>query len=158
MTEATRWPIDYDSLTKGTIIPVQRIEEITQTQRGTSAYDFAVLRLSARIERELHDRGRIWTVKSEKGALKILTDSEAAVYNHALQVQARASELRRFALQQAVDVSSLGTDVRKQHERNMEIDGKYIQARIAVREQLRLTASKRNVPGLPEKSTVRGMA
>ncbi len=145
----TRWPLDYDSLDKGDMISVDRIEQITGTKHGTDAYTFSSLKLAKRIQSELHDRGRIWTVKSDRGALRILTDSEAAAYNHEIQVQDRRSMLRRFHLQQAVDTAQLTESDKQEHQRNLEIDGRFIQALLATRKELQLESSKRNVPGLP---------
>lgn len=150
MNETSRWPIDYDSLNKGDIIPVERCEEITGKRQGDSRYDLALLDLKDRIQGELHDRDKFWTLRTEKGAIKVLTDAEAYTYNHAEQVRARSAQVRRFALQSAVDVDKLSPDQRKEHERNVEVDGKYLQAMQGVRSQLRLSANKRNVPGLQQ--------
>lgn len=150
MSEASKFPIDYDSLNKGDIIPVNRVEQIVGKKQDDPMYQFALLKFTDRIQRELQDRGQWWTVRTEKGAVKILTDTEAVSYNHAEQVRARSAQLRRFALQQAVDVTQLDNESRKEHERNLEVDGKHVQALLGVREQFRLSASKRSVPGLPD--------
>lgn len=150
MSQLQPWPIDYDAIQKGDIIPVDRVEKITGKKQGCSDYDFAVLKLKDRIERELHERGNVWTLRTEKGAIKILKDEEAALYNHAEQVRARATEARRFALMQSVDVSKLSPDILKTHERNIEVDGRFIQAQMNVRKELQLESTKRTTPGLPE--------
>lgn len=147
--EAERWPIDYDALQKGDVIPSDLLERVTNTNRESAEYAFAVLKMKDRIERELHDRNRDWTLRIHKGEIKVLTDPEAATFNHAEQVRARAAMMRRFLLALAVDVSLLDEDQRKQHERNVEVDGKYIQSMRDVRKQLACKGHQRNTPALP---------
>jgi hypothetical protein len=149
---AERWPIDYETIEKGDVIPVGRIEELIGAKQFTSAYDLGLLQLTTRIEDELHERGKPWTLRTEKGAIRVLTDAEASAYNHSRQVAARKAMRRRFALLVAVDPDLLDDDQRKDHERYVEVNGKYIQADNAVRAQLRLIPNVRNVPGLPSNS------
>lgn len=146
--EAERWPVDYDALVKGSIIPAETLERITQKKRDSADYALAVLNLKERVEQELFDRNKHWTLRIHKGEIKVLTDAEAAVHNHAEQVRARRAMHRRYALQLSVDVSRLEDDQRKQHDRNVELDGKYIQAMQDVRKRMLPTAHKRNVPAL----------
>jgi len=149
MNTTNFFPIDYKSLKKGDIIPINRIEEITGAKHGTSKYDFSCLKLKGRIESELRELGYIWTIAGVDGNLKILTDPEAAIYNHREQVAARRRQLRRFELQQHVDSAILPEDQKQQHERRLEINGRYIQSMLDTRKQLSLESYKRIVPGLP---------
>lgn len=150
MNDVMKHPIDYDSLRKGDVIPASQIEKITGTKVDHKNYAFRLLRLKERVERELADRGKIWTLSCTNGDLKILTDSEAATYNYVESSHARRKERRCFIRKGAVDVTQLPEDQRPQHERELEIQGKYIQAQNAVRQQLRLESVKRSVPGLPK--------
>ncbi len=152
MSEASRWPIDYDTLNKGDSITRERLERITGKAAGTKDYQLKLLAIQSQIERELHQRNRHWTVKIQKDEIRILTDSEASTYNHALQVQARCAMEKRFLLNSAVDIAALDDEQRKQHERTMEIDGKYLMAMQTVRKQLRLTSHKRRTPTLLPKA------
>jgi hypothetical protein len=152
MDGATRWPIDYDTLKKGDIIPVHRLEQITGVKQSDAVYALKILTVKDRIESELADRGKLWVIRSEKGSLKILTDEEVPAYTHSEQVRHRAAQRRRFLQQSSADVSLMTDMTRAQHERNLEVDGKYILAQQEVRDKLRLKAEKRKVPGLPQQT------
>lgn len=147
MNDVSRWPIDYDALRKGTTISRERLERITGKQAGTKDYQLKLLAIQSQIERELNQRGHAWTIKIQKDEIRVLTDAEASTYNHALQVQARCAMEKRYALNAAVDVSALGEDQRKQHDRTMEVDGKYLLALQHVRRSLRLAGHARRTPG-----------
>lgn len=148
MQTATRHPIDYDALAQGHTITQDELKRITNCKPGTKQYQLKCLALQSQIEREMRERGRIWTIKIEKDEIRILTDAEASPYNHALQVQARGALFRRFALNSAVNIAELTEDQRKEHDRFMEVDGKYVLALQATRQQLRLKAHKRATPAL----------
>lgn len=150
MTEVQPHPVDYTTLAKGDVISVARLEQILGVARTHQRFAFKVLRLKRRIERELMKLGNRFTLAVVKGDLRVLTDPEAAAYTHVEQEHARRRERRRFVQQVAVDVTNLDEDQRKQHERNLEIDGRYIQAQGSVRKLIRLEAVKRSVPGLPK--------
>lgn len=142
----TRFPIDYDALKKGDVITRDRLEQITGRKAGSKDYQLRLLSLQSQIEREMAHRGQPWTIKITKDEIRILTDPEASTYNHALQVQARCAMEKRYQLNSSVDVAQLTDDQRSQHERMMEIDGKYLLAITSVRKQLKLTAHSRSTP------------
>lgn len=148
MNDTSRWPVDYDTLEKGDTVTRERLEQITGERAGSKGYQLKAIGLQSQIERELHSRGKLWTVKIEREEIRILTDPEASSHNHALQIQARKAMQKRFALNTAVDVAKLDDEQKKQHDRLMEVDGKYIQAITAVRQQLRLASHRRTVPAL----------
>lgn len=153
MNDVTRSPIDYDSLNKGDVIPASRIAEITKTSPDSKKYPLQLLRLKNRIERELAERGHVWTLATINGDLKILTDAEASTYNYVESSHARRKERRCFVRQGSVDTSQLPSDQRREHDRRLEIQGRYIQAQASVRQQIRLKPAERNVPGLPQPAT-----
>ena len=43
---AERWPVDYEALSKGDVIGVERLERITEMKYGTKGYELAALTLS----------------------------------------------------------------------------------------------------------------
>jgi hypothetical protein len=149
MSDVQRHPIDFERLSKGDVIPVNRIEEIVGVKRDDKNYSILLLQLKGRVERELFERKKLWTLTTEAGEIKILTDAEASAYNAIEAENARRRERRRFALQCAVDVGELTEEQKSEHRRRVEIQGRYIQAQTGVRKQLRLEDTKRNVPGLP---------
>lgn len=149
MNLVERWPMDYDELRKGDIIPAERVERIVGIKQSAGqAYQLALLSLTSQIAQELGDRGRNWTLKTERGGIHILTDAEASTYNHREAKKARRAMLRRHQLNLSVDVGALNEDQRKQHDRIIEIDGKYVQAMFATRKELQLQAHRRSTPAL----------
>ena len=150
MNEAQRTPVDYDALKKGDVIPAARIEQIVGVTRASPNYAFRMLRLKGQIERELADRGKVWTIASANGDLRVLTDAEASTYNFTEAAHARSKERRCFARQAAVEVDKLPADERPEHERRLYIQSRFIQAAAAVREELKLEPARRAVPGLPK--------
>jgi hypothetical protein len=146
--ELSRWPIDYDSLQKGSTIPAAHLERITGKSRNSSDYALALLKLKNRIESELVSRSKDWTLRVHKGEIKVCTDAEAATFNHREQERARSAQQRRHMLQLAVDVTELTPDQRLDHERNCEVDGKYVQAMRETRKTLTHRGHKRTTPAL----------
>jgi hypothetical protein len=143
------FPLDFDALQKGDSIPPDRLEKLTETVRGTDVYNLAVLALRERIIRELRDREKHFTVAMVKGSLRVLTDSEAALYNaRAFKAKFRGAgyALRRAA---RVDQSRLEDGQRKEHERNLITFGKMLQAAKAARRAISATPHERTTPGLP---------
>jgi len=47
------------------VIPAERVEQIVELKRDDPDYAFGVLKLIDRIQRELADMGKHWTLRSE---------------------------------------------------------------------------------------------
>lgn len=154
------FPLDFDSLKKGDNITPDRLEQLTERKRGTDGYNLAVLALRERIVRECRDRGKHFTVAVVKGSLRVLTDEEAALYNaKTFRAGFRRSgkSLRRLT---RVNTEMLSESQKKDHERNVLVFGKMLQAAQSARAAIAATPHKRSTPGLPEpvngESTGRG--
>lgn len=118
---AERYPFDYDALQKGQIIPVEMLEDITGTKKGTAEFALKVLSQKQNLETELWLRGKLWTISGEgcDGGLKILTDEEASIYN-AKRFEANVRGMHRsHSRLMGVDVSSLTAEQRGRHEREL---------------------------------------
>jgi hypothetical protein len=145
------YPLDFETLKKGDSIPPARLEQLTEQTRGTDSYNLAVLALRERIVRECRDRGKNFTVAVVKGALRILTDEEAAVYNvRTFRAGFRRSghSLRRLA---KVNTAALSDPQKKEHERTLIVFGKMLQAARSARARtaIELSEHRRGVPGIP---------
>ena len=144
------FPLDFDSLKKGDNITPDRLEKLTGKTRGTDGYNLAVLALRERIVRECKDRGKHFTVAVVKGTLRILTDEEAALYNvRTFRAGFRRSgkSLRRLT---KVNVGQLSDQQKRDHERNLLVFGKMLQAARSARAAIAATPHQRMTPGLPE--------
>lgn len=153
--DTTRFPIDYDSIAKGDVIPAARIERVMNVdRRDRDAFKMAAMQLKARVVADLWRMGKKWTLSQKGDDIVVLTDAQAAEYTDRqieLDLRAMAKMLRH---QLAVDVSALDDDQRSEHERNLEVNSKTLQAATSARRStLRLTAHQRSTPGLPEAKT-----
>lgn len=144
--EATRWPIDYEAIKKGDSIPVDKVERLVGVSRTDARFSLLAMQMAKQIERDLHINKKMWTVRTEGGSIRVLTDAEASHYNHSRQRRDRRSMFRRFALNSAVDATLLSDDQKQQHDRAMEVDGRYIQAMRSTRAQLSAETYRRNTP------------
>lgn len=150
MNQATPYPLDFDSLYKGDEVPVEKLAEIIDHPAGSDEYRFAVMTLADRIVNELSERGLDVVVVQRKGALRILTDTEASkhCYNEALRGhKIMGRNLGRTLL---VDQTTLTEEERRIHDSRINVVSRMYQAsKTARREAFKLDADKR--PFLPSR-------
>lgn len=145
------YPLDFDSLQKGDTITVEQLEEIIGHNRLTTRYNLGVLNLCERIRRELEDRGKHITTAVIKGALRLLTDEEAAEYTHR-QFKVGLRKSARYHQQQLhVVTTNLSEVQRQQHERRIIINSAMLLAANSKRKELTAIEHKRSVPGIENK-------
>ncbi len=144
-----RFPVDYETLKKGDVIPVERLEQITGKSHGTVEHQLAVLQLMGQIERDMWAANKRVTLRLSKGAIAVCTDSEAAIKNARDFILGLRKLSRSHIRNQHVDVAQLTDDERASHERKLEVEGKYLQAVASTRKDIRLQAHSRSTPGLP---------
>jgi len=152
MAKATRWPIDCEQLAKGDVIPIERIEMVTEKNYPSQEYQLALLALKQDLEKRMYDLGRPVTIKQERGALRILKDDEASEYNYVLFDQHVKGLVRRHRMNCLVDVSQMNETMKNAHRRRLAIEGCVIQAVSDACQTLQLPVHKRRVPGLPAKA------
>jgi hypothetical protein len=141
-------PLNVEALQKGDYLPPIEIEEITGEVEGTQEYQLALLQLRQEIEHGLRFIGRPATIKTEGAGLRILTDSEAAIYNARHGDLARFKLFRAFRRNQAVDEANLSDPERQAHYRTLEVQGKYVQALRQISRQLSVEPVRRLTPGI----------
>jgi len=144
-----RRPIDFDILEKGDVIPTSDLEALTGEVYGTSAYSLAILKYQMEIRNRLADRGLFVTVKCDRGALRILTDSEASQYNFDRCRAHVRGIVQSHSRAVNVDVAILGKADITAHTRRLAISGHFVQAVLNARKTLPVTGHKRKTPGLP---------
>lgn len=148
MDEVKYHPIDFDVLNKGDSISPAQLEEITGCQRGTTAYQLAVLQLCDRVQRELDDRDKSVTVAVKKGFLCVLTDEEASIHNARMCNRGKRAFARSHVRNMQVDVAQLSAESRKIHDRNLIVNGATLAA-MKEAKRIALQSHKRSTPGLP---------
>lgn len=149
MSTTEKYPFDYDALNKGDVIPAERIEEITGIKRHEAAYSIAVMGLQSQVQHELIDRGRDVVVRCDKGALRILTDPEAAEYTAKLFTQRKRQLVRAHGYGLRVQVANLDEQQRLSHERNIVVQGAQLAAMHDAR-RLALKSVQRKTPGIEQ--------
>jgi uridine kinase len=148
--DAERFPIDYDRLTKGTVIGADVVEKFRAVKCPQTDFEFARLQLRDLVRRELSIRGVSVVIVNDGEGLRILNDAEAATYTSERFHLRLRQALRQFGDQMSVDVTQLTDDERRQHERSVEINGKYAQALAQAGSRYqRMTSHQRATPGLP---------
>lgn len=146
---AARYPMDYDALNKGDVLPAELLERLLRARRGTEVYRLGLLGLRDQVVRECGLRGRHFTVVVRRDQLCVLTDEEAAEYNarafhHGVRRSKRS--LRRLV---QVDAAALTAEQRREHERNVLVCGKMLQSALNERRLLTARPHVRTTPGLP---------
>jgi hypothetical protein len=150
VSDTRPYPLDFDALGKGSVVPVAVIETIAKAQAGTEVYRLEMLRLAKRIEGELAERGERVTVRSDKLALRILTDEEASAYNPRQVRRHLRGAVRSHRRNEAVDRGNLSAETLQGHDRRLVIDGATLAAAgTERRRQFALLAHRRQTPGLP---------
>ena len=144
-------PLDVARLTKGTVIQVEEIENITGYKRMHRLYPLQLLKLRNKCNRELRKRGIVLTLRCHKGNLVVCDDSEASRYN---RKQGR-SGMRRFARSHyrnlAVDATALESTERKQHDNTLLVNGRILSAmRTETRRSLSASKAERRTPLLTQ--------
>ncbi len=148
--ETNRYPIDFEALEKGDIIPLEKLEQITQAKKGTETFAFGALQLAASIMKAKDDMNEPVTVKYNKGTLVVLEDLEASYYNDNVVTRGIRKIARGFKRMLSVDTKEFDTDQKDLHYRKLETNGKYLQAIKLIRKgKLILPAHNRATPGLP---------
>ena len=137
-----KYPLDFEAIFKGQHITQQELEQITGKKAGTDEYQFALLGLQQQIQNKTNCTVKI----SNKYELQVLTDEEASRHNYKLFVQNMRSMRTRFDLNASVDVSELSDEQRPKHERNLVVQGLYIQALAQTRKQIAVSGHKRTLP------------
>lgn len=118
-----KYPFDMAALSKGDLIDLPTLEQISGKTRGTEAFQFAVLAIQDRINSRTS-----MTAKICIDGLRILTDQEASEYNHTQFRHNVARTIRRHAKTQQVEPSNLSPDDQRRHEARLIGQSKVVQA------------------------------
>ena len=144
------YPLDVSTLKKGDYLSPDFCEtRVKCRDRKNKAYSLQLNALRDWIERARESIGRPIVVKCDHDGIRVLDDEDAATYTSQQFASAlrRAGRAHRKSLH--VDVGRLCPETRRKHERNVEIQGKQIQAVAMVTVQYKLTPHARRTPGLP---------
>ena len=151
MEQTKRYPLDFDSLYKGDEVSVQKLAEIIPHPPGSDEYRFAVLSLSERIVSELSERGIDVVVVQRKGALRLLTDTEASKHCYNEAIRGHKLMGRNLGRTLLVDQTTLTEEDRRIHDSRINVVSRMYQAaKVARREAFKLDAQDHR-PFLPSR-------
>lgn len=119
LTTATPYPIDFDSISKGDVITVKQLEEIYGAEYGTKEYNLACMKLIEAIHLHTARKGCPMRARVDKGAIRILTDSEGVQYAEDRHEASIRSMIRNHAMASAtIDAANLTVQERQQEVEN----------------------------------------
>ena len=146
---ASRYPLDVDALTKGSIISVGDLEKITGTSRHTEAYGWSVLVIRAEIERRFQEKGIVVSCCMVDGALHVLDDNAAVRYAEQRFAKGMRTMAQAHHKLLGVDTTQLSEELKPRHERSVMVQSKVLQAALgAKREALKPVVHQRTTPKL----------
>lgn len=140
-----RWPLDFDTLQKGDVITVERIETVMSTKRDDPHFWREKMHLRAMLLKARPD----FTVREVRGDLVICIDDDAAKYNENRFDVGVRTMVRSHERNTRVDIRNLSPERRGTHDATLVRQGRQLHALVQVRRELRLNPVVRNTPGLP---------
>lgn len=150
MTEAQRFPLDFDALHKGSVVSAEEIEAIVRVSRDSARYSARQTDLCFRIERELRDRGIDATVATIKDEIHVLDDPAAAIHNRQLFDKGMKRLRRAHRKLMQVDTGQLSDEERKQYVRTLTVQGAVLVGAMSAQRKAIVIAYARKTPGLPK--------
>jgi len=137
----SRYPLDWDELSKGDVLSANELQRITGKTPGTDEFRFACMTLQSLIQAKTR-----FTVKLKGDhTLHVLFDAEAAEHNQQLFDQFKRSMVSRHFLNCEVDVDQLSPAQRARHDRTLLVQSRYVSAVGQTAKDIRLEASKRDL-------------
>lgn len=138
MSEAKPFPIDFDELERGSIIPASAIESWRGHKPGTNEYRVDAMQLAQRVRDHFEDnRGDVVSVRMRGDTIAVLTHVEQNEYVPSAQRAALRAFARRHVEDQGIDPAQLSLDDQKRRE-----------ARLVRSSWLLQQSRKRSVPQL----------
>lgn len=133
--EATRIPLDFDTMDKGSTVPVSTVEAIVGCDRSRADYALGAMRLCQEIGSRLRDRGIHAVVKLDGGAVRVLTDEEAVAYTAQQRDAGFRKMVRAHDSALRIDRTQLSESAAAQHERQIIIGGRFVAAAVNERRE-----------------------
>ena len=125
---ATEYPIDTSVLDKGTYIPPGDVEAAYGRKRSHKHYGLSVLRLRKYIRDRLAERGLHVVTKAENDGIRILEDSASVAYTNSMFRRGLRAAMRAHDDGMRIDQAKLNSAERDSLDRNMDRQGRILQA------------------------------
>jgi hypothetical protein len=150
MPEAERWPLDFDNIQQGDVFDGRQLSRILDAKPFTYEYSYRMAALQQRIQDELWDRGKEWTVICDRDCLIVLQDGEVPKYTRKRRRQAVRTLLKSHRHLLASNPANMTPEQRKLRDREIVTTSALVAALVQVRPSIQRMIYKRNVPGLPQ--------
>ena len=150
VASADRYPLDFDKLEKGDTISHAQLEEILGMKKDKDPEKFALekLKLYGRIQRELWEEGKVYTVRMTGGMIHICDDKEASAYGE----KTNKSAVKKLAMTtkrlSGVDLTEFSDAEKRDHEKRVLLNGAMLGACLTIRRYPKLAAHIRKTPEL----------
>jgi len=144
----TRYPIDPDKVEKGMVITADEIEKALGVKRTEKDYPLRLLAFGKWLEMQKYNKGEPVRTKIEGDSVRVLVDNEASAYAERRFGQHIKGCLREFQHLSMVNTKALTDPERREHQRRIEKTGKFTQALLGAKEQIKLEKHKRKTPQL----------
>jgi len=144
----SEYPIDTESLIKGSRIAVEVIEHAFNVKRGTDEYNLAAMRARQYIERRFRDRGEIVTITQHRHDLIILTDDDMPEHNVAMFKAKIRGAARTHTRMLGGDRSKMSEETLRVHDRALTVQGAQLSALRKATREVTASVRKRETPAL----------
>lgn len=124
---SNQFALDISQINKGTVIPVETIEQVVGMESTHVDFWKKKLQLKAFIERSLRAQNVYATIRECNGCLEVLLDEEATAYNFnwfRRHVNAALASHQRLL---EVDTRNLSSDAKIEHRRRVEMSSFIVQ-------------------------------
>ena len=145
----SKYPLDFDSLEKGMTIDVAQLEHIFGIKQSDRMYAVKLMSLCNEIEKRSAATGAPLHTKSERGAIRILTDEEDAEYQAKRFKEGIDQSFRAQHKALVVDTNNLSEPRKLAHERNIQKQAFVLASIVSARRQIKdRERSGKNVPSI----------
>lgn len=153
MALTDKYPIDISALHKGQLLTPEQLQQITgKKPADQTVFAFALLAL-----REFIQENTDFTVKLTTEGMRILTDAEAAEYNHRRFRGHLTGLVRRYERNAVVDVAGLSPPDARKHTQDLVNESRYLGAMSTVSKKIAVDSHRRTLPG-PRADRIRAKA
>jgi len=143
-----KYPVDFDLIDYGDVVPNSILEEFYGVSEDDERFRFKQIQFIHYLDSELRSRGKVCTICTKDGQIRILTHEEAAEYNRKKFNCHISGMARSHEKNMNVDRDYLTTNQLDKHDHTVMFQSKILQSILNVRSEIQLETTKRKTPGL----------
>jgi len=143
-----KYPVDFDLITYGDAVPNSVLEEFYNMSEEDERFRFKQIQFIHYLDSELRSRGKVCTICTRDGQIRILTHEEAAEYNRKKFNCHISGMARNHEKNMNVDRDCLSENQADKHDHTVMFQSKILQSILEVRANVQIETIKRKTPGL----------